>query len=345
MDLPSESEQSRQHQRTEQKEAETMIVVSSGGNILPPPPPLMDRADSNPHSERGSDSDEIMFVRESNGLAEGGHHSGKQRVGYEAESMDGGDAETSYFQDKLPYASSPPPPPSTPLRRRPGAITPLKRKMEVDDSPDANSPALSRLAKRMARSSMSSPQVPHITDVAMADGFSKDRYTGGDEMWEDEQDQWGDEAMLEWNAPSNASQGAQDRTFESATAAHFLPPQSPQAMDLDWTMDGNNEDTVERPDANKAKRPDQVLVSQKSRIVASPEQESASDEPSASPRPDPAVDRIQALLDRGMPDYASWDLPSLQVCPHRALRDSVTDLRVRPPLRNLASNQARSPKP
>jgi hypothetical protein len=344
MDFPSESEQSRQHQQTEQMKAET-IVVSSGGNILPPPPPLMDRAGSNPHSERGSDSDEIMFVRESNGLAEGDRHSGKQRAGYEAEPMGVDDADTSFFEDKLPYASSPPPPPSTPLRRGPGAITPLKRKMEIDDSPDANSPALSRLAKRMARSSMSSPQVPHITDVAMADGFSKDRYAGGDEMWEDEQDQWGDEAMLEWNAPSNASQGAQERTFESATAAHFLPPQSPQAMDLDWTMDA--EDTVERPNENKMKRPAPVLVSQKSRIVASPEQELASDESSACPRPDPAVDRVQALLDRGMPDYASWDLPSLQVCPHRALHDTVTDLglRVRPPSRNLASNQARSPTP
>lgn len=215
----------------------------------------------------------------------------------------GGGPETSFFEDKLPYASSPPPPPATPLGHVPATVTPLKRKIEVDGSPDADSPALSRLAKRMARSSMSSPQVPEITDVAMADG-GKDRYAGGEDTWEDDQE-WGDDAMLEWNAPFNTSQGVQDRTFERATGVNFQPPQSPQQTDLDWSMGPPDQDKVEGP---------ALLAAPRSRIVASPVD---SVKASASPRPDTPKDRIQALLDRGMPDYASWDLPDLQVCRHR----------------------------
>lgn len=150
---------------------------------------------------------------------------------------------------------------------------------------------------------MSSPQVPHITDVPMADGTAQDGVSE-DDVWEDAQDRWGHDAMLEWNAPANLSQGMHDSTFESATGANFQPPKSAQPAD------------------GEPKRVENTVATPRSRRAATPVRPPREDVP-VSPRVETPEDRIQALLDRGMPDYTSWDLPDLQVRVHRVFSDAL----------------------
>ena len=157
---------------------------------------------------------------------------------------------------------------------------------------------------------MSSPQVPHITDMAMVVGTAQDGLSG-DEEWEDEQERWGDDAMLEWNAPTNLSQGMQDKTFESAMQADFQPPQSPQPTEIDWSMG---------PPGGESSRVETTVTLPRSKRAATSIRPPREDVP-VSPRVETPEDRIQALLDRGMPDYASWDLPDLQVRLYRAFSE------------------------
>lgn len=230
----------------------------------------------------------------------------------------GGKAETSFFEDKLPFASSPPPPPSTPSRHGFTTSTPLKRKIGfgVDESPAADSPALSRLAKRMARSSMSSPRKPEFNfsktagiDQMNAQMHSIDeaRDVGENEVWEDDQNQWGDEAMFEWNAPSDRIEDQVSGRTKSPVRRGIT--QSAAHVDLDWSM-GSPEQA--RPAAPVRRPPPKMVVSPK--IVPSvTAQELAVNDVPASPIPELSKDPIQALMDRGMPDYASWTVSDLQV--------------------------------
>jgi hypothetical protein len=224
----------------------------------------------------------------------------------------------SFFEDKLPFASSPPPPPSTPLRHGFTTSTPLKRKIGFrnDESPAADSPALSRLAKRMARSSMSSPRKPDFnfsktaasdqTNAAQMEGIDEARSVGENEVWEDDQNQWGDDAMLEWNAPSDR---VEDQMSRRTTPSVGRAKQSTVHVDLDWSIGSPQ---PERPAAPVRRPPPKMVRSPKVVPLASAQESTVNDVP-ASPIPEPSKDPIQALMDRGMPDYASWTVPDLQV--------------------------------
>ncbi|KAJ9125097.1 hypothetical protein QFC22_000050 [Naganishia vaughanmartiniae] len=260
-----------------------------------------------------SGSEEVMFVREQNGDNQarlGNRRSGPQQAGSESpfdrplrdEPME---AEHSTFQDLLPYTSSPPPPPAPPMKfSARGMVTPTpKRKIEEDEaSPSADSPALSRLAKRMARSSMSSPKLPDLSQLrdefgdgaAFADAFDEER-------WEEER--WGDDAVMAW-----------EREFSSARRPSGLAHDH-QAVNRQQQAFGNG-DTAGKMDSSESDVPLSKSIGvrrakKKSVIsVTSDEEATMSDVPGIA-----AVSlqqHRQNLLDRGMPDYASWDLPDLQ---------------------------------
>ncbi|KAJ9108721.1 hypothetical protein QFC21_000041 [Naganishia friedmannii] len=258
-------------------------------------------------------SEEVMFVREQNGDNQalfGDRRSGPQRAGSNSppkrlpdEPMEEGQ---SFFEDLLPYASSPPPSPTTPFKLSGrGMVTPLKRKIEDEGSPSADSPALSRLAKRMARSSMSSPRMPDLSHLkeefgnGVAFGDAVD-----EEMWEE--DRWGDDAVMAWE---------QDATPHSSVRYPSGVAHDQQAADKQRqavgvvAMDHDLESS--EGDVPLSKTIGVRRTRKKSVKSATSDEEAAVNEVPVTAAVSPQQ-HIQNLLDRGMSDYASWDLPDLQ---------------------------------
>lgn len=261
-------------------------------------------------------SEEVMFVREQNGDNQAlskTHLSGPLRAGSDSpsrrslcdESVEEGH---SFFEDLLPYALSPPPAPTTPSKLSgPGLVTPLKRKIvdEEEGSPSADSPALSRLAKRMARSSMSSPQpdLSHLKDEYGDDAAFANAVD--EETWEE--DRWGENAVMEWE---------QDATPLS-------PARYPSGLANDKHGECGHQHVVENAgkgyDSESSESDVPLSTTFGVRWGKKNLGQSATIEEGETLNEAPITAAVspqqhwQNLLDRGMPDYASWHLPDLQV--------------------------------
>ncbi|KAJ9104782.1 hypothetical protein QFC19_003923 [Naganishia cerealis] len=179
-------------------------------------------------------------------------------------------------------------------------VTPLKRK--IDASPSADSPTLSRLAKRMARSSMSTPPMRDLSQLRddFGDGAAYVDAIEG-ENWEE--DRWGDDALFAWEQdPTPLSPVDQVLGIVHQKRSGQGQHQATGMSDPDCTMrSSDSEAPLSRTVSQRGK---------KKAVVKSVEEAGMNEMPIDAPIS--SQQHKQNLLDRGMPDYATWNLPDLQ---------------------------------
>lgn len=159
---------------------------------------------------------------------------------------------------------------------------------------------------------MSSPRKPDIASTKMntaneMENTQEARDLSDNNAWDYEESQWGDEAMLEWNAPSGRA-GEQVLGSSSHMLRESANHKTTQ-RDLDRSMGSSDREV--RPAPVRRPPPKMVALPKMTPAVSAEElatEDVCGDAVIASPK-----DPIQALLDRGMPDYASWSVPDLKV--------------------------------